>query len=112
MLPDMKSTVIVNYFSVGSETLTMGGSSFSQPLDLDPGLGYVCICLREPNSVLLFHAPPEVTAMTRQVINEVMMMAGDKSGQVREMKRYGVLQFSVFYFTLGRKQGLWASCSL
>ena len=58
----------------------MMGQTVSEPVQHDPGLGYVGLVLRAGNKIRLIHAPEEVINTTQQVIHEINAKARNGIG--------------------------------
>jgi len=70
------------------------GQTFSEPVSMDPTLGYVGIALRSPNKIRLLHAPREVVEVTERVIGEIQSKAGEAEF-VTSKDKYGTLGYNV-----------------
>ena len=71
------------------------GQIYSEPVKMEPTLGYVGIKLREPNTICLLHAPREVIAATESVIKEIFRKTGEPTRPVEKSDVYGSWGYSL-----------------
>ena len=67
------------------------GNDFSEPVKMDPTLGYVGIGLRINRSVYLYHAPTEVIEAAKRIIKELYLRTNEPiSYELKFEESYGV----------------------
>ena len=74
-----------------------------------PELGYVAVALRTPNRVRLIHAPPDVIAMTKRVIEEVNVKSGYAGTYATD--KYGMVQMTLAQHCFRLRSGKTAATS-
>ena len=74
------------------------GNDYSEPVQMDPNLGYVGIGLRINRGVYFYHAPTEVIEAAKRIIKELYLRTNEPiSHELKFDEVYGVPSEKVTY---------------